>query len=236
MKTLGQVKSVVVGGRPRYAPMQAVGGTKGSNTLDFAMINGMAKVVIDSSDLVTQKTLTQGDFANLILDGEALKRVSRDAHNTPLAQINFRDHIRKGDITRTPLQFVYEAADCRLFYTVNHFRDVRQLWRDVAATQWGNVSSNGISPLCVRGSTGHPSAISKEGVPWGIPSYTVPNQTVPGNWTGSFNTTVQPSASGAPNGTRRPTVTPVTKSNTAGILQVPILGSVIVLSLVTTFL
>lgn len=31
--------------------------------------------------------------------------------------VNVRDGIRKGDKSELPLQFQYEAADCRIFYT-----------------------------------------------------------------------------------------------------------------------
>jgi hypothetical protein len=66
------------------------------------------------------------------------------------AGINIRDQIRKDDLT--PLQFKYEAADCRLFYTVANIFNMSRLWHDVAAATWNNAS------LCVTGSTGFPSA------------------------------------------------------------------------------
>ena len=46
-----------------------------------------------------------------------------------------------------PAQFVYEAADCRVFYTPEMIVDVTTMWRTVADTTWGTGASS-----CVAGS------------------------------------------------------------------------------------
>jgi hypothetical protein len=66
------------------------------------------------------------------------------------ASVNIRDQIRKNDLI--PLQFRYEAADCRLYYTSANVFNLTRLWHDVVAAAWGNPS------VCVTGSTGYPSA------------------------------------------------------------------------------
>lgn len=65
--------------------------------------------------------------------------------------VNFRDGIQKGDTTNTPLQFVYEEADCRLFYTAEMTIDVTAVWKKVYDAKWGNAS-------CVAGTLGDKGA------------------------------------------------------------------------------
>jgi len=72
--------------------------------------------------------------------------------------LNLRNNIRFGDTTDTPLQFVYEAADCRLFWTKDMLTDITAIWRKRAQVAWGAAKS-----LCVQGSTGHPSSVSGGG-------------------------------------------------------------------------
>lgn len=61
--------------------------------------------------------------------------------------INLRDQIRKdGDM---PLQFSYEAADCRIYYTPSTVWNYTALWQYAADAIWTNPK------LCVEGSTGY---------------------------------------------------------------------------------
>ncbi|TVY44586.1 Peptidase S41 family protein [Lachnellula occidentalis] len=63
------------------------------------------------------------------------------------ADINLRDQVRKG--SDTPLQFVYEAATCRIFYTPQTFYNYTALWTYAANAMWNDSS------LCVKDSTGY---------------------------------------------------------------------------------
>jgi len=62
------------------------------------------------------------------------------------AQINLRDQIRQGETV--PLQFTYEAANCRIFYTAQTFYNYTNLWRYAADAIYSNPA------LCVKNSTG----------------------------------------------------------------------------------
>jgi hypothetical protein len=73
--------------------------------------------------------------------------------------VNFFNAIADGDKTRTPLQFVYEAADCRLWYQEEHMQRIQSLWITVAAQAFGLGGATPYS-LCVEGSTGHPTSLS----------------------------------------------------------------------------
>ena len=67
--------------------------------------------------------------------------------------INLRDQIRKNQTV--PLQFVYEAADCRIFYTQKTWLDYASLWTYAANAIWNNPA------LCVPDSTGLSTSAGK---------------------------------------------------------------------------
>ena len=54
----------------------------------------------------------------------------------------------------TTLQFLYEAADCRIFYTPSTFSNYTNLWTYAANATWWTPQ------LCVEGSTGRASNIN----------------------------------------------------------------------------
>ncbi|MCJ1233227.1 hypothetical protein MMC14_001182 [Varicellaria rhodocarpa] len=64
--------------------------------------------------------------------------------------INLRDQIRQGE--DFPLQFAYEAADCRIFYTAQTFNNYTNLWSYAANAIWVDPT------LCFQNSTNKPSS------------------------------------------------------------------------------
>jgi len=81
------------------------------------------------------------------------------------ADLNLRDQIRKeSDI---PVQFAYEAANCRIFYTPTTFYNMSNLWQYAADAIWTTPS------LCVTNSTGYASTNGTNTV--GPPSAIIPN-------------------------------------------------------------
>jgi len=74
-----------------------------------------------------------------VLDDYAFNRSTATA-------INFRDQILPGNVNDgLPAQFVYEAADCRLFYTPPMITDATAIWKNAADAAWNGVD-------CVSGS------------------------------------------------------------------------------------
>jgi hypothetical protein len=49
---------------------------------------------------------------------------------------------------------VYQAANCRIFYTLANVYNLDQLWHDAATAAWDDDT------LCVEDSTGYPSAVN----------------------------------------------------------------------------
>jgi hypothetical protein len=61
--------------------------------------------------------------------------------------VDARDGIQQGDDTQTPSQFVYQAADCRIWYTAEMTVDVTAMWEKVVDVAWGGDK-------CVEGAVG----------------------------------------------------------------------------------
>lgn len=65
------------------------------------------------------------------------------------ASFNLRDQVRTSTSPSLPLQFSYEAADFRLYFTLDNVLNMTRLWHDVANAAWSDSS------LFVAGSTGY---------------------------------------------------------------------------------
>ncbi|KAK0653734.1 Peptidase S41 family protein ustP [Lasiodiplodia hormozganensis] len=150
MKTQAGVKSIVMGGRPQNGPMVGVGGTKGAEVLTWGQIIYAANYTrnlaetfdSDSLDLLEASGVTDLADAEQVLSRTAVVAGDRKG------ALNYRNNYRKGDDSNTPLQFVPEYADCRIFYTAPMLFDPVSVWTTVFDTMWRNGS-------CVPGSTGH---------------------------------------------------------------------------------
>ncbi|KAL8996312.1 MAG: hypothetical protein Q9169_004151 [Polycauliona sp. 2 TL-2023] len=132
------VKTVVVGGQPQLlGPMQAVAGSRGSRDYESDDLDidvwGAASLNASVSAQLPDRDI---DF---YLD---------------TATVNYQDQIRRGE--NFPLQFSYEAANCRIYHTVDTIFNMSALWSHAARAIWTDPS------LCVKHSTDHPSSNSKE--------------------------------------------------------------------------
>jgi hypothetical protein len=88
------------------------------------------------------------------------KRSAYGADGRPAGGINFRDNLRQNDASKTPLEFIYEAADCRMFYTAPMINDVTMVWKGVVDRMFRDDQRK---VACVQGSEGNPSSISGGG-------------------------------------------------------------------------
>ena len=119
------VRTVVAGGRPDTTPMQAVGGSRGAQVY---------------SSIALDADIDVAEFLN-----SSLVLPDRDAGNyINYAGFNIKDQIRKGE--DFPLQFAFEPATCRIFYTVHTVYNYLNLWNYVVDAIWRNPS------LCIAGS------------------------------------------------------------------------------------
>jgi hypothetical protein len=152
MRQQGGVQTVALGGRPTKDIIQAVGGVKGTNSYPWGYILGSVELPFQTALLhdpdYYQNETALGDYSDL-----PLLRATNYV-------VNARDGIREGDKDQTPLHFVYEAADCRIYYTPEMVVDQEAVWKTVADTAFGGVSH------CVAGniSSSGPGSYRKRGV------------------------------------------------------------------------
>lgn len=154
MTTQAGVRTVVVGGRPEPGPMQAAGGSRGALAYSGAQL-----------DLDIQQALDDGPTpaAAALLPPLDNTTGLRDSGMYLLtAALNLRDQVRSANYTSTsadgggvlPLQFAYEAADCRLYWTLDNALNMTRLWADAASAMWPGLPG-GPAASCVPGSTGY---------------------------------------------------------------------------------
>lgn len=118
------VKTVVLGGRPSHDKQQAVGGVKGAQVQSWSVIR-----------TYVQEALKHLQNMNLFQYQEL------PLHRGYGSSVNLRDNLRTGDTSQTPLQFFYEPAGCRMFYTPEMIVNVTAIWKAVYDTQWGGKSN-----------------------------------------------------------------------------------------------
>lgn len=126
---------VVAGGLPQPGPQQGVTGARGARPwTSYALDADMALAEQLNPDLASAfPSRDPGIAVDALL-------------------FNLQDQIRKDEYF--PLQFAYEAADCRIFFTLANFANYTQLWTDAADALW---SIAGGQAHCVPDSTGHTS-------------------------------------------------------------------------------
>ncbi|KAF2186875.1 hypothetical protein K469DRAFT_705404 [Zopfia rhizophila CBS 207.26] len=135
MMTREGVRTVVAGGRPSTGPMQAASGNRGARLYSADQID---------DDILFARSIDE--FVDESANG-TLPDVRDEGIFIKFAGFNLRDQIREGE--KIPLQFKYEAADCRIYYTLANLYNMTRLWRDVSAAAFDDPS------LCVEGSTGY---------------------------------------------------------------------------------
>lgn len=157
LKNIAGVKAVTVGGRPENKPIETVAGTKGGEVIPLIRFSQYAKVTLQFSTTAGLSSV-QSNNATLSAVANVPNIAIRVGDSFTRAQS--QDQIRKGDETATPLQYIYEAADCRIFYTAKSYADPVEAWKQA----WSAYSDNS---KCVEGSTGDKSSISGGYKPYG---------------------------------------------------------------------
>jgi hypothetical protein len=148
------VQTVSLGGRPSRSPMQTVGGTKGAQMLHwFDIFKQVQGAVLLSSTQAKQQDLNHTALARY-----SYLPIARSAS----AGFNMRDGIRRNDDEQTPLQFLYEPAECRIFYTKQMVLDRSVVWKTVADTVWGEGNACIAGDNSFYGKQGNLTAESQE--------------------------------------------------------------------------
>ncbi|KAI2462865.1 hypothetical protein F4781DRAFT_418581 [Annulohypoxylon bovei var. microspora] len=137
------IKTVSVGGRPQIGQMQSIGGTEGSQVLTFSEISQISALAMSAVTDPAQSQQLQGSELGVIAQGYAVKRaLSQDSPGS----INFKNAFAPSD-SQTPLQFLYEAANCRFFYTPEMITSAELTWQYAVNATWTDPAT-----YCVQGS------------------------------------------------------------------------------------
>jgi len=125
--------------------MQAVGGTKGANNYPYNYIQTLAKVpLLNGTPSQLQNWTSLRAYNDLASN--------RSTDNS----LNVRDQILRNNLNDgVPAQFIYEAADCRVYYEPAMIGDVTAIWKRAADVAWGGKK-------CVAGSLPGKSESPKE--------------------------------------------------------------------------
>ncbi|KAF4449008.1 Peptidase S41 [Fusarium austroafricanum] len=147
MTNHGGVRSLSIGGRPNGKPMQVLGGVRGGQAFTFEKISNItrsATAVMEESPEKFKKLFPQSEMERFAsMSPIPLK-------DFPIAisdgGVNFRNSYMEGN-DDLPLQFAYQAADCRLYYTLENILHPETVWQSAKQAIWGNGT-------CIKGSTG----------------------------------------------------------------------------------
>jgi hypothetical protein len=146
MTNIGGVQALPFGGHPNGRPMQIMGGVRGSQTLTFDNI----ATVASAAKVVYRETPEKLEFMTKEENERLMKVAPRPLEEFPIklgsGQVNFLNAYQEGD-DDLPLQFQYQAGDCRLYYTAENIYHPETIWKSAKEAIWGNGS-------CVKGSTG----------------------------------------------------------------------------------
>lgn len=191
LKYQGKVKSIVLGGRPQPGPMQHPGGVKGGTVVSLNNIMDRTRRAMNYvENAPTPEEGGAPSLAKLIELGPYLLKRTRNPSQDSNIRINAANRFAPEDLsTGLPMQFKYEAADCRLWFTEETFKSREAQW-DAARVQAFGFGTDAWSG-CIEGSTEHKTSLSgnaelyNRGQPQNVTGYDPPNtgtQKVPLDW------------------------------------------------------
>ncbi|KAI0130801.1 hypothetical protein F4814DRAFT_456784 [Daldinia grandis] len=137
-----RVKTVSVGGRPQNTQMQSLGGVEGGQSLGMSDIAQAAFVALSLAGGQSQGQPQKSDLS-VLAEAYAVRRAADP--NSP-GGVNFKNNFAPSD-SKTPLQFLYEPANCRFFYTPDMISNPEPVWEYAVAASWTDPGK-----YCVRGS------------------------------------------------------------------------------------
>ncbi|PBP20352.1 peptidase S41 family protein [Diplocarpon rosae] len=137
-----KVKTTVIGGRPQTGVMQSIAGVEGAQVFPLDAISQAAAASIVLAPAGRQAELRAGELGTLA-DGYALRRLS--SASNPGA-INAKNAFSATD-AQTPLQFLYQPANCRIFFTAQMLSSPELTWKRTVDATWTDPNK-----FCVEGS------------------------------------------------------------------------------------
>lgn len=151
MKNQG-VRSIAFGGRPQNGPMQAIGGVKGAQVQEFSEVTEILAA--------KKQALKSENSTKPLLSEEELEQWDK---YVPIPLSEFPYMVYSGSVNllnafgpknnRIPRQFIYEAAECRRFYTIDNVLNQETTWASAADAMFHGGG-------CVPGSENGPGSLN----------------------------------------------------------------------------
>ncbi|KAK1992873.1 peptidase S41 family protein [Colletotrichum falcatum] len=136
------VRTTVVGGRPTAGIMQSVAGVEGAQVFSFNDMASDARAILALQPSDRREELATGELGE-IAKGYVLKRATTPSS---AGAINAKNAFSMSD-AKTPLQFLWEPANCRIFHTRESLFQPDVAWKRVVDATWTNPTQ-----FCVAGS------------------------------------------------------------------------------------
>ncbi|KAH6716726.1 peptidase S41 family protein [Leptodontidium sp. MPI-SDFR-AT-0119] len=136
------VKATVIGGRPQTGMMQSIAGVEGAQVFPLDEIATSAAAVIELAPAERKAELQAGEMG-LLADAYALKRLTSP---TNPGAVNGKNAFSATD-SQTPLQFLMQPANCRIFYTAQMLSSPELVWKRTVDATWTDPNQ-----FCVEGS------------------------------------------------------------------------------------
>jgi hypothetical protein len=161
LKNQGSVRTIAIGGRPQPGPMQGVGGTKGAQVFswDDIQVRMQAAYFLGSPSQRAEWNAT--DLGRTAFATQLFTRSAYQGGRIA-GGVNLKDNLRQGDASKTPLEFMYEAADCRMYFEAPMVSDVTLVWKGVVDRMFRTGEGLGLAK-CVEGSTKDKTSVSGGG-------------------------------------------------------------------------
>ncbi|UKZ74897.1 hypothetical protein TrVFT333_002567 [Trichoderma virens FT-333] len=142
------VRVFASGGRPQNGPMQGIGGVKGSQVLDIATISAIydeANGLVQNATDAKKPLFTDKEYA--VFSGAIPTPLEKLPIRLNGGSFNFRNAFAPFN-DQLPTHFIYQPADCRLFYTAEMLAKPELLWVNAANAAWAKGA-------CAYASTSH---------------------------------------------------------------------------------
>lgn len=145
------VSTTVIGGCPMTGPMQSIAGVEGAQVFELDDLSDFASAVVTLSPPFEQAALKASELGTLA-DGYALKRLTSPAF---AGSVNGKNAFGAVD-SQTPLQFLYQPANCRIFHTKDTLFSPDAVWKRTVDATWTDPAANCVdgSRVAVNGSMG----------------------------------------------------------------------------------
>ncbi|KAL6886822.1 hypothetical protein GGI43DRAFT_418163 [Trichoderma evansii] len=131
------VRVVANGGRPHIGPMQGIGGVKGAQVQELSTLS----LFIDGANQVVQNATASGKPLFTSKELDAFKdHIPLPLEKLPIrlttGSVNYRNAFAPFN-DEVPTHFIYQPADCRVFYTPAALINPESKWANVADAVWG---------------------------------------------------------------------------------------------------